>query len=106
MPVDSSVFRVSQRFAQHLCYQRVDRGTRATNADWGGCCLLPGEQGQWVVQAMGYDLDTPYLYLWATIMGLEGTSFLEQRQLLTCLGWIVPFRYRDGHKVVKPLVSN
>ena len=55
---------------------------------------------------MGYDQDTPFLYLRACIMGLEGTSFLEQRQLLTCLGWIVPFRYRAGHKIVKPLVSN
>ena len=39
-------------------------------------------------------------------MGLEGTSFSDQRQLLTCLGWIVPYRYKAGHKVVKPLVSN
>ena len=56
--------------------------------------------------AMGYNVDTPYLLLWAAIMGLEGTSFSDQRKLLTCLGWIVPYRYKAGHKVVKPLVSN
>ena len=83
----------------------MERGTRATSADWGACCLLPGEQGQWVVQAMGYDPDTPFLLLWAAVMGLEGTGFAEQRKLLTCLGWIVPNRFRDGHKVVKPLVG-
>ena len=55
---------------------------------------------------MGYDPDTPYLLKWAAIMGLEGTSFSDQRRLLIALGWIVPYRYRDGHKIVKPLVSN
>ena len=84
----------------------MERDSRATTADWGGCALLPGEQGQWAAMAMGYDVDTPYLLLWAAIMGLEGTSFSDQRKLLTCLGWIVPYRYKAGHKVVKPLVSN
>ena len=102
--VDWFVFRISQRFSQHTYYQRVDRGNRATSADWGACCLLPGEQGQWVVQAMGYCDATPFLYLWGAIMGLEGTPFKDQRQLLTCLGWVVPFRFREGKKVIKPLV--
>ena len=54
---------------------------------------------------MGYDPDTPYLLWWAAIMGMEGTSFADQRQLLTVLGWIVPFLYKKGHRIVKPLVS-
>ena len=38
-------------------------------------------------------------------MSLEGTPFTDQRQLLRGLGWIVPFRFKVGKKIVKPLVS-
>ena len=104
LPVDWPVFRISQRFGQHTNYQRIERATRGTDGDWGTCCLLPGEQGQWPVQGMGYGDSTPHLYCWGAIMGMEGTPFEDQRQLLTCLGWIVPFRFKEGKKVVKPLV--
>ena len=54
---------------------------------------------------MGWSDTTPNLYLWGAIMGLEGTSFRDQRRLLTSLGYVVAFRFHLGRKVVKPLVS-
>ena len=76
----------------------MDRTTRQTSADWGSCPLLPGEQGQQLCQGMGLCLegatDYPRLLAWGAVMGLEGASLVQQRELLHLLGYVVPFKWR------------
>ena len=84
-------------------FQAVDRPNRKTSGDPATCPLIPGEQGQWACMGMGYVDTQPNLYLWAAVMGSEGTGFQKQRDLLSALGWIVPFRFQEGRRIVKPV---
>jgi hypothetical protein len=97
--------RLNQRFHQHLCGGLVTSPVRGSELDTGSCALLPGEYGQWACVARGLDPSSPYLLLWATIMSLEGTSCVDQREVLKACGWVVPFRWRvgTGNKVENPV---
>ena len=92
------LFRVNSALSNHLYGRGVDRTSRQTSADWGSCPLLPGEQGQQLCQGMGLALegstDYPRLLAWGAVMGLEGASLVQQRELLHLLGLIVPFKWR------------
>ena len=38
--------------------------------------------------------DYPRLLAWGAVMGLEGASLVQQRELLHLLGYVVPFKWR------------
>ena len=84
--------------ANHLYGRGVDRTSRSNSADWGSCPLLPGGQGQHLCMGMGLCLegatDYPRLLAWGAVMGLEGASLVQQRELLHLLGYVVPFKWR------------
>ena len=90
--------RVNTGLANHLYGRTTTRTSRSTSADWGSCPLLPGEQGQHLCMGMGLCLegatDYPRLLAWGAVMGLEGASLVQQRELLHLLGYVVPFKWR------------
>ena len=90
-------FRINQKLASHLQGKDVTRASRQTKADWGSCVWLPGEQGQHVYTGLGLGLEGasyPVLLSWTGVMCLEGATLVQQRQLLSLLGYVVPFKWR------------
>ena len=89
--------RANTGLANHLYGKTTTRTSRSTSADWGSCPLLPGEQGQHLCMGMGLCLegatDYPRLLAWGAVMGLEGASLVQQRELLHLLGYVVPFKF-------------
>ena len=96
---------VNQLFSQHMIRKINSNMQRVTELDVGKC---PREQCQWCVMALRLSSTTPYLLLWAFITTMEGAPLSSQRDLLTALGFVFPFRWKLPHSnmIYKPVSEN